>query len=131
MDEHPAVKPLPPFDYEAKRWGSVPLRPRPRFMNGLKLRYLLTDLAPIRGKVLDVGCGAGSVAKAVKRERPDLHVVGCDVRSSALAVAEASPEGVDFLPGQAEKLPFAAGHFAFRWVLDFLQHAANPVPLLH
>jgi 16S rRNA G1207 methylase RsmC len=47
-------------------------------MNGLKLRYLLSDLRAVRGKVLDVGCGAGSVAKAVKRERPDLELFGCD-----------------------------------------------------
>jgi SAM-dependent methyltransferase len=84
-----------PFDYEAKRWGSAPLRPRPWFMNGLKLRYLLSDLANVRGRVLDIGCGAGSVAKAVKRERPDLDVVGCDVSRSALAVAQESPEGVE------------------------------------
>src|SRR5260370_11050354 len=109
MDGAQGVNPLPAFDYEAKRWGSAPLRPRPRYMNGLKLRYLLADLAPIRGKVLDVGCGAGSVAKAVKRERPDLHVVWCDVSSSALAVAEASAEGVGFLPAQVEKLAFADG----------------------
>ena len=130
LPEHQAVKPLAPFDYEAKRWGSAPLRPRPRFMNGLKLRYLLADLAPVRGKVLDVGCGAGSVAKAVKRERPDLHVVGCDVSSSALAVAEASPEGVDFLPAQAEKLPFADGEFDFVWVFDVLEHVENPERML-
>src|SRR6266478_7415104 len=96
MDEHQAMKPLPPFDYEAKRWGSAPLRPRPRYMNGLKLRYLLADLAPIRGRVLDVGCGAGSIAKAVKRERPDLDVMGCDLSESALAAARADAEGVDF-----------------------------------
>src|SRR5260370_37562762 len=130
MDEHQAGKPLPPFDYEAKRWGSAPLRPRPRFMNGLKLRYLLTDLAPIRGKVLDVGCGPGSVAKAVKRDRPDLHVVGCGMSSSALAVAEASAEGVDCLPAQAEKLPFADGEFDFVWVFDVLEHVENPERML-
>ena len=79
MNEYRTPKPPPSFDYEAKRWGSAPLRPRPWFMNGLKLRYLLADLETVRGKVLDVGCGAGSVAKAVKRERPDLEVVGCDV----------------------------------------------------
>src|SRR5260370_29246072 len=109
MDEHQAANPLPPFDYEAKRWGSAPLRPRPRYMNGLKLSYLLADLAPIRGKVLDVGGGAGAVAKAVKRERPDLHVLGCDVTSSALAVAEASAQRVDFLPAQADKLTTGDG----------------------
>src|SRR5258708_12030813 len=130
MDEHQAVKPSPPFDYEAKRWGSAPLRPRSRYMNGLKLRYLVGELAPIRGKVLEGGCGAGSVAKAVKRERPDLHVVGCDVSSSALAAAEASAEGVDFLPAQAEKLPFADDEFDFVWVFDVLEHVENPERML-
>jgi len=126
MDEHKAVEPLPPFDYEAKRWGSAPLRPRPWFMNGLKLRYLLSDLKSVRGKVLDVGCGGGSVAKAVKRERPDLEVVGCDVSRSALAVAEASPEGVDFRVAEAEKLPFADGQFDFVWIFDVLEHVEKP-----
>jgi SAM-dependent methyltransferase len=119
-----------PFDYEAKRWGSAPLHPRPWFMNGLKLRYLLADLTTVHGKVLDVGCGAGSVAKAVKRERPDLHVVGCDVSHSALAMAEASPEGVEFRAAQAERLPFADGEFDFVWIFDVLEHVEKPEQVL-
>jgi SAM-dependent methyltransferase len=130
MDERQPVKPLPSFDYEAKSWGSAPLRPRPWFMNGLKLRHLLIDLKSIRGRVLDVGCGAGSVAKAVKRERPDLEVVGCDVSRSALAVAEASPEGVDFRVAHAEKLPFADGEFDFVWFFDVLEHVERPEQVL-
>jgi SAM-dependent methyltransferase len=130
MDEHQAVKPPPPFDYEAKRWGSAPLRARPWFMNGLKLRYLLADLESVRGKVLDVGCGAGSVAKAVKRERPDLEVVGCDVSRSALAVASASPEGVDFRAAEAEKLPFGDGELDFVWIFDVLEHVERPEQVL-
>ena len=119
-----------PFDYEAKRWGSAFLRPRPWFMNGLKLRYLLDDLKPVHGRVLDVGCGAGSVAKAVKRERPDLEVVGCDVSQSALALAEASPDGVEFRPAQAEKLPFADAEFDFVWIFDVLEHVEKPEQVL-
>lgn len=119
-----------PFDYEAKRWGSAPLRPRPWFMNGLKLRYLLADLRMVRGKVLDVGCGAGSVAKAVKHERPDLEVVGCDVSRSALAVAQASAEGVEFQVAEAERLPFADGEFDFVWIFDVLEHVEKPEQVL-
>jgi SAM-dependent methyltransferase len=118
------------FDYEAKRWGSSPLRPRPWFANGLKLRYLLEDLESVRGKVLDIGCGAGSVAKAVKRERPDLQVIGSDVSRSALAAAEAEPEGVEFRVGRAEKLPFADGEFDFVWIFDVLEHVDNPERVL-
>lgn len=119
-----------PFDYEAKRWGAARLRARPWFMNGLKLRYLLDDLKPVHGRVLDVGCGAGSVAKAVKRERPDLNVVGCDVSRTALAVADASPEGVDFRLAQAEKLPFADAEFDFVWIFDVLEHVEKPEQVL-
>jgi SAM-dependent methyltransferase len=119
-----------PFDYEAKHWGAAPLEPKPWFMNGLKLRYLLDDLQPHQGRVLDVGCGAGSVAKAVKRERPDLEVAGCDVSRSALDVASAAAEGVDFRLAQAEKLPFADGEFDFVWIFDVLEHVEKPEQVL-
>ncbi len=119
------------FDYEAKRWGAGPLRPRPWYMNGLKLRYLLEDLALVHGRVLDVGCGAGSVAKAVKRERPDLEVFACDVSRSAIAAAGASPEGVDFRLATAERLPFGDGEFDFVWIFDVLEHVDQPEAVLH
>lgn len=118
------------FDYEAKRWGAAPLRPKPWFMNGLKLRYLLEDLAPVRGRVLDVGCGAGAVAKAVKRERPDLEVLGCDASRSAIAAAGASPDGVDFQLATAERLPFADGELDFVWIFDVLEHVEDPEQVL-
>ncbi len=110
MRGRPIGKPLAPastFDYEAKRWGAGALRPKPWFMNGLKLRYLLEDLVTVRGRALDVGCGAGQVAKAVKRERPDLEVLACDVSRSAIAAASSSADGVDFRLATAERLPFA------------------------
>jgi SAM-dependent methyltransferase len=116
----------PAFDYEAKRWGAAPLRPRPWYMNGLKLRYLLEDLSAVRGGVLDVGCGAGSVAKAVKRERPDLQVFGCDLSQSALAIARSSNDAVDFRLATAERLPFGDGELDFVWIFDVLEHVADP-----
>jgi SAM-dependent methyltransferase len=119
-----------PFDYESKRWGAAPLRPRPWYMNGLKLRYLLDDLSGVQGRVLDVGCGAGAVAKAVRRERPDLDVFGCDLSQSALALANASPEGVDFRLATAERLPFSDGELDFVWIFDVLEHVEDPEQVL-
>lgn len=95
-------------------------------MNGLKLHYLLSDLRNVRGKVLDVGCGAGSVAKAVKGERPDLEVFGCDLSAYAIALARRSPEGVHFRLETAEKLPFTDGEFDFVWIFDVLEHVELP-----
>jgi SAM-dependent methyltransferase len=130
MDEQPAVKPIPSFDYEAKQWGTAAVRPKPWYMNGLKLRYLLDDLSSVHGSVLDVGCGGGSVAKAVKRERPDLEVFGCDLSESALKIAGASPDGVDFRLATAERLPFDDGTFDLVWIFDVLEHVEDPERVL-
>jgi SAM-dependent methyltransferase len=124
------LAPASSFDYEAKRWGAAELRPRPWFMNGLKLRYLLEDLRPVRGSVLDLGCGAGQVAKAVKRERPDLEVSGCDLSRSAIARASASSRGVDFRLATAEKLPFGDAELDFVWIFDVLEHVDDPGQVL-
>lgn len=130
LSNNPAPAPLPAFDYEAKRWGAAPLRPRPWYMNGLKLRYLLEDLSAVHGRVLDVGCGAGSVAKAVKRERPDLQVFGCDLSQSALAMARSSNDAVDFRLATAERLPFGDGELDFVWIFDVLEHVDSPEKVL-
>ena len=124
------LAPASSFDYEAKRWGAAALRPRPWFMNGLKLRYLLEDLAPVHGRVLDVGCGAGQVARAVKRERPELEVLGCDVSRSAIAAASAAPGGVRFELATAERLPYADAEMDFVWIFDVLEHVDDPEAVL-
>ncbi len=125
-----SITPATSFDYEAKHWGAAPVLPRPWFMNGLKLRYLLDDLSRVHGRVLDVGCGAGSIAKAVKRERPDLEVFGCDLSESALATAGIAPEGVDFRLATAERMPFGDGEFDFVWIFDVLEHVEDPDQVL-
>jgi SAM-dependent methyltransferase len=125
-----SITPATAFDYEAKRWGAAPVRPKPWYMNGLKLRYLLSDLSQVHGRVLDVGCGAGSIAKAVKRARPDLEVLGCDLSESALATARVAPEGVDFRLATAERLPFDDGTLDFVWIVDVLEHVDDPERVL-
>jgi release factor glutamine methyltransferase len=57
---------------------------------------------PPGARVVDVGCGSGAVALALKHERPDLEVWGTDVSAAAIEVARANAErlGLDarFLP---------------------------------
>ncbi len=127
-----AAADVPDFDYESKQWGAARIEARPRFMNGLKLRYLLEDLESVRGDVLDVGCGAGQVAKAVKRARPDIDVHGCDISRSALDVASRpGAEGVDFRIATAERLPFGDAELDFVWIFDVLEHVDSPEAVLN
>ncbi|NIN65623.1 MAG: methyltransferase, partial [Anaerolineae bacterium] len=49
-----------------------------------------------RGQVLEVGCGAGGMARAIKARRPDLDVYGCDISRTAIGMAQRNPGGVTF-----------------------------------
>jgi SAM-dependent methyltransferase len=119
------------FDYESKRWGSSPVFARPWHIQGLKLRYALEDLSSVRsGRVLDVGCGGGNMAKAIKRERPELDVHGVDTSRNAIASASADPQGVEFQVGTAERLPFEDGYFSAVTMFDVLEHLDDPAHVL-
>lgn len=121
----------PSFDYESKRWGSSPVFARPWHIQGLKLRYALEDLPSARsGRVLDLGCGGGNMAKAIKRERPDLDVYGVDTSRNAIASANADAQNVDFSVGTAERLPFDDGYFNAVTMFDVLEHLEDPSQVL-
>lgn len=59
-----------------------------------RARMVLLDQADIEGgqRVLDVGCGTGSLATLIEREHPDVEVVGIDPDPNALARARAKAE---------------------------------------
>jgi SAM-dependent methyltransferase len=114
------------FDYESKLWGAAAVYPRSWYLQGLRLRWCLEDLAPIHGRVLDAGCGAGNMTKALKRERPDLELVGMDVSRRSIDQALASSEGVRFEVGNVEHPPTALGRFDAVVMFDVLEHLAHP-----
>jgi methylase of polypeptide subunit release factors len=43
--------------------------------------------APEHARILDVGCGVGSIALAVARRRPDVSILGIDINLGALRAA--------------------------------------------
>src|ERR1700730_1516994 len=120
----------PSFDYEAKQWGSSRIEPRPSYVQGLKLRLLLDALSGIQGDVLDIGCGAGNVVRAIAESRPDLRVHGVDFSASAWEVARRAAPDIDFQMAPAESLPFSDGSMSAVVLLDGREHLTNPAAAL-
>lgn len=78
---------LPAF---GKRWLLPLYDPLLWLLGAEKPKRLLIDQAGIRSgfRVLDVGCGTGSLAVQIKRLHPDIEVVAFDPDPSALSVAQ-------------------------------------------
>jgi SAM-dependent methyltransferase len=93
---------------------------------GRRVRALASHVAGLldpRSRVLDVGCGDGSIAGAVMDLRPDVEVVGIDVlvRPSTHIPVTAFDGGT---------IPFDDGSFDAVTFVDVLHHTADPMVLL-
>lgn len=59
-------------------------------------------VAPVQGRAVDVGCGAGATSAALATARPQLSVLGVDLSAALVAVAKAERgplPNLDFLVG--------------------------------
>ncbi len=95
------------------------------------LHARLTDaLAPVRGRVLDAGCGTGGFLAAIGHARPDLDRTGVEYApQAALRAAEKSDAAVTC--GSVLALPFPDRLFDAAVSADVLCHAAvEPAPAL-
>jgi ubiquinone/menaquinone biosynthesis C-methylase UbiE len=82
-------------------------------------------------RVLDVGCGSGSMARLIARSFPQAKVVGVDLREQYLefAKARARDEGIQnltFRHGDVFALPFADASFDVVWTKYLLQWVKEP-----
>ncbi|GAD96359.1 methyltransferase-UbiE family protein [Paecilomyces variotii No. 5] len=97
--------------------------------------YLLPYLQP-NTRILDVGCGPGSITIDLARHvLPHGHVVGVEYVSDPLPAAQsfADAEGVSnvsFQLGDIHALPFADDSFDVVHAHQVLQHVADPVAAL-
>ena len=88
---------------------------------------------PIAGahRVLDVGCGSGSMSRLIARSFPEVEVVGVDVREQYLdyARSRAREEGLHnltFERGDVFALPFPDASFDLVWSKYLLQWLREP-----
>ncbi|MBR0795254.1 methyltransferase domain-containing protein [Bradyrhizobium jicamae] len=83
-------------------------------------------------RILDAGCGSGSMARAIAKVAPESVVIGVDLRGKYVDYASrrAEAEGlrnVTFETGDVRELPFADGVFDIVWTKYLLQWVADPM----
>ena len=88
-----------------------------KWLGADRVRGKLLDEARIQSghRLLDIGCGTGTFAIAIKRRYPDVQVVGLDPDPKALTRAHLKAEraglSLQLDRGYAEALPYANGSF--------------------
>lgn len=97
-----------------------------RYLFGRRIQILSTLVAermPHGARVLDVGCGDGSLAQRLLQRRPDVRLEGVD--TLVRAGAKVRVTGFD-----GDVLPFEAASFEVVLLVDTLHHARDPLGLL-
>ena len=91
--------------------------PLTSLLGGDRARRDLIEQARITSaqRILDIGCGTGTLAVQLKQERADVEVIGLDPDPKALRRAKAKATrarvSVQFDQGFADALPYASGSF--------------------
>jgi ubiquinone/menaquinone biosynthesis C-methylase UbiE len=83
------------------------------------------------GLLVDVGCGPGYLAARISRRFPGLRVIGMDISDQMLTIAKhnwpsRSYRNLEFLAGDAQRLPFADNAVDFVVSSLSLHHWTNP-----
>ncbi len=113
------------FDYESAIWGVETVRPGEWTIAGYRLDEVLVHL-PRRGRVLELGCGAGRFLRAIHFHRPELELVGADVSRHALEILSETSPGIETRSVEGTSLPAANGEFDAVLALDVLEHVTDP-----
>lgn len=105
------------------RWGGAAIDPAGRDLPALKAAYLLRHV-PSRGKLLELGSGEGKILRTLRRARPNLTLLGCDVRD-----VPPIDQAFEFRR-ITQGLPGADGELDAVVFVDVLEHLAEPAETL-
>ena len=115
---------IEPAHYEA--WYHSP---RGHWIAGREFALLQALLPAQAGdRLLDVGCGTGHFSR--RFHAAGLRVTGLDPDPAMLAFARAQADGVHYLQGRSERLPFADGEFDYAGAITSLCFVKDPVRAL-
>ena len=89
----------------------------------LKARYGRIIGNVIKGPVLDIGCGAGVVCCELQQRGFD--IVGLDYSPKILVRARSRSNGIKYIEGRAENIPFPDHHFNTIIMTEMLEHVED------
>ncbi|MGZ8308132.1 MAG: class I SAM-dependent methyltransferase [Allosphingosinicella sp.] len=87
------------------------------------LTRTLADFIPANARVLDIGCGSGTLARRIMALRPDVRIEGIDV------LVRSSTE-IPVTEFDGDTIPWADDHFDIALFVDVLHHTEAPARLL-
>ncbi len=101
-----------------------------RWIHPSRIRKLAAAFVPLLDhagahRLLDVGCGDGLLASAIKQHLPDLHVIGCEVQPMTKFRNEASCDAIPLVHFDGRSLPFTTGVFDAALLCDVLHHCED------
>ena len=102
------------------RWGGEAIDLRARDLPALKASFLLRH-APRSGKLLELGSGEGKILRTLGRARPELTLIGCDVRDVPPADA-----AFEFRRMTGGAVPAGDAELDAVVFVDVLEHVAEP-----
>ena len=118
--------------FEQAGWRAVEVGAYERFLAPITGRLVEPLLDAVRAtpgeRLLDVGCGPGTLAAAAAAR--GLDAVGLDNAPHLLAHARARHPDVEFVEGSAEELPFPDASFAATVASFVLPHVNDPAGAL-
>jgi len=118
------------FDYEKKVWGGERLRINPFHFRASRLYFAVRQLKEKKGKLLDIGCGAGDFPEAFNYYLPNLKITAIDLSKKAIEKAKKRNIKAKFIVASAEKLPFKDNSFDVVTCFDVLEHVKSPEKML-
>ena len=79
--------------------------------------YSILDQLPDEGKIIDIGCGTGTLLRFIKKNKPKLKLEGRDI--SSVAIGKLKKSGIK---GKVEKLPIITGKADIIIATEVLEH---------
>lgn len=87
------------------------------FGEKFRQRVVIATPIPKTGRVLDIGCGTGTMTRLMAKRAPRAEIIGLDPDSQILAIARRKAQrekrDITYAQGTAQHLPFPDRHFSF------------------